>query len=460
VAGIGFELRKVIGKGGLGSFVQVAFSGIMIVAGPWLMSILGITLIQQFISKWVGDAALFTATVIYSFAWSMVLFGGLHLIYTRIVADLLFEKKESLASGALVFFLVLVAAASLAVSLPVYFVFNLKLPRPGLYRLAAGLLFLSINSVWILMIFMSLLKRYILILLIYAAGIGVAVILVPVLSPGLGLEGALLGFAAGHLVIALLLALLAFSSHHPKGVRRGWGYLKTYVSRFWLLMATGFFYSWAMWVDKIIFWFSEGELIEGTFFRLYTAYDMAVYIANLSMIPGLVYFVIASETRFYIQLRKFLLTLARGSFAEIQARKLKLLTGLRLTFWQQSLFQGIITFSLFILAPAISLLFAPGQIEANTMRIVIAGVFFHFLSLTVMNYHFYLEFYVHAFVTAGIFFAVNAAVTVLMVIGYAPLLPGVGYAIGGLASAAYSYVAIMITGKRIDRRILAKSSGV
>jgi uncharacterized membrane protein len=173
-----------------------------------------------------------------------------------------------------------------------------------------------------------------------------------------------------------------------------------------------------------------------------------------------VYFVIASETRFYIQLRKFLLTLARGSFAEIQRRKLKLLTGLRLTFWQQSLFQGIFTFSLFILAPAISLLFAPGQIEAYTMRIVIAGVFFHFLSLTIMNYHFYLEFYVHAFVTAGIFFVVNAAVTVLMVIGYAPLQPGVGYAIGGVTSAAYSYVAIMITGKRIDRRILAKSSGV
>ena len=460
MAGIGFELRKVIGKGGLGSFVQVAFSGIMIVAGPWLMSILGITLIQRFISNWVGNAELFTATVIYSFAWSMVLFGGLHIIYTRIVADLLFEKKESRASGVLVFFLVLVAAGSLAVSLPVYFIFDLRLPRPGLYRFAAALLFLSINVVWILMIFMSLLKRYTLILLIYAAGIAAAVILVLLLSPGLGLEGALLGFAVGHLVIVLLLALLAFGSHRPKGARLGWGYLKTYVSRYWLLMATGLLYGWSMWVDKIIFWFSKGELIEGTFFRLYAAYDMAVYVANLSMIPGLVYFVIASETRFYMELRKFLLTLARGSFAEIQRRKLRLLTGLRVTFWQQALFQAIFTFSLFILAPAISLLFAPGQVETPMMRIVIAGVFFHFLSLTVMNYHFYLEFYLHAFVTAATFFTVNASITALMAIGYLPLVPGAGYALGGLASAAYSYTAIMVTGRKIDRRILAKSSGV
>ena len=33
MAGIGFELRKAITKGGLGSFLKAAFSGIMIVAG-------------------------------------------------------------------------------------------------------------------------------------------------------------------------------------------------------------------------------------------------------------------------------------------------------------------------------------------------------------------------------------------------------------------------------------------
>jgi uncharacterized membrane protein len=42
VAGIGFELRKVINKGKLTESFGATLTGIMVVAGPWLMSILTI----------------------------------------------------------------------------------------------------------------------------------------------------------------------------------------------------------------------------------------------------------------------------------------------------------------------------------------------------------------------------------------------------------------------------------
>jgi uncharacterized membrane protein len=66
MAGIGFELRKVITKGGLGSFIKAAFSGVMIVAGPWLLSIVGITLIRQFIDRFAGGGMLCLPQRLYS----------------------------------------------------------------------------------------------------------------------------------------------------------------------------------------------------------------------------------------------------------------------------------------------------------------------------------------------------------------------------------------------------------
>ena len=69
MAGIGFELRKAISRGGLGSFLKAAFSGIMIVAGPWIMSIIGITAIQRLMGFAVEEAPEhFMGVVIYSYA--------------------------------------------------------------------------------------------------------------------------------------------------------------------------------------------------------------------------------------------------------------------------------------------------------------------------------------------------------------------------------------------------------
>lgn len=460
MAGIGFELRKVISKGGLGSFIKAAFSGVMIVAGPWLFSIVGITLIQRIIGNISGSGALFSATVIYSYAWSLIIFGGLHLIYTRIIADLLFLNKQSEASGSLVFFIAVIGAAALAISIPVYLSFNISVDNLALYRTAAILLFFTVNIVWVLMIFITLLRRFLLILFIYAAGIGLAVILVMLLSSRYGVAGSLFAFALGHLAIAVSLSLLAFLSYKPSAIAKGWNNLRSYISRFFMLFATGCFYNWAIWADKVIFWFSKGEVVAGTFFRLYEAYDLAVYMANLSMIPGLVYFVIISETGFYIQLRKFLLTLSKGTFADIQRRKRNLLKGVRTHVGRQTLFQAIFTVGLIFLAPAIAAIFEPGAVTAATVRIVLAGVFLHFLSLTVMNYHFYFEFFRHALILSFIFFAVNTGVSLLMVAELLPFIPGIGYTAGGLCSAIYAYAAIVVSGKKFERQILAKSSGV
>ena len=47
MAGIGFELKRVLRKGGLMRFLGVSLASTAVVAGPWLLSVLGIFLVQR-----------------------------------------------------------------------------------------------------------------------------------------------------------------------------------------------------------------------------------------------------------------------------------------------------------------------------------------------------------------------------------------------------------------------------
>lgn len=99
MAGIGFELRKLLKKDTLVGLLQAyAFAGI-IGSGPWVLSILGILIIGLLSSAVVVPSFLvtqFQTSVTYLIAISLVLSGGLQLGFTRFVSDRLFEGKDKI----------------------------------------------------------------------------------------------------------------------------------------------------------------------------------------------------------------------------------------------------------------------------------------------------------------------------------------------------------------------------
>jgi polysaccharide biosynthesis protein PelG len=460
MAGIGFELRKVIGKGGIGTFIKAAVSGIMIVAGPWILSVIGINIISTFMTPILGDMPYFRGVIIYCYAWSLFLFGGFHFLYTRIMADLLFVKKTDEAAGALVFFALFAFLISGAISVTAVFTFKLDFEYPNLFRAAAILLMTTVNVLWLIMIFISLLRWYGRILFVYTGGMAVALILVYLLGRAYGTSGALLGFALGHLLIVVLLGVLAFAENKPKSVFSNGRVFISYVKKHTLLFMTGFFYYWGIWIDKMVFWITRGEAIPGTFITLFADYDVAVYLANLTMIPGLVYFIIVSETEFYVLIRKFLVSLSSRTFTEIQKRKQNMLGGMYRGIRNQSLFQAMFTISLILFVPIFSRTAIGGLVEPIVLQITLIGVFFHLLFLTLMNYLFYMEFYLQACMTCFIFTAANAALAVISSLELIPFIPGASYCAAGILAAVYALSALGKRGKRLDRKILAEAAGV
>ena len=455
MAGIGFELRKAISKRGLGSFLKAAFSGMMIVAGPWLLSIIGITAIQRFMSFAVSEAPdHFLGVIIYSYAWSLFFFGGIQFIYTRMMADMLFVREEQDAAGALVFFLIPTLLLTIVISVIASTRIDAPVQFPLLFKAGIVLLFVSINAIWLFMIFISLLKWFTRILVIYTTGMTLSLLAIYALGLKWGAAGALAGYAFGQFAIAAFLALLSFTAYKPTNVLQNARKFIEYAKRFAALLSTGVIYYWGIWIDKMVFWFIRGERIPGTFISLFGNYDIAVYLANLTMIPGLVFFIISAETTFYVELRRFLVSLGRGTYASIQKRKLAVLTGVRKGVGSQSLFQGVISLVLILLAPAIAASF---ELEASTLRIVIAGVYIHLVYLTLMNFNFYLEFYRHTLIASVLFFGINLAGSLTSLPFLPTLAPGVSYLAGCVGASIYVGIGLFVSARRMDRIILSRA---
>ncbi len=455
MAGIGFELKKVIQKGNIGSFIKAAFSGIMIVAGPWIISIFTIIIIKRITSAAFSEAPqLFIAVIVYTYAFSLIIFGGFHYIYTRILADLMFVKENRKAASLLLLFSLAIGVISGGGAFLFLSFLEVQIAHILLFRISGAVLFAAVNIIWLLMLFISLVTWYGRILISYAVGMGIAIGAMFLLGQAFLTAGAVLGFAVGHVVITLLLFIIAFTNFPPLGLTAGSELIIPYIKKYKSLFLTGYFYYFGLWVDKIIFWVFFGKRIAGTMLTLYEPYDIAIYLCTLTMIPGLVYFTIFSEPTFYIYVKKFLLALTTSKLRTIRQRKYLMFKEMKQSLRDQSSFQAVITISCIILVPVIIRLF-PTILSVPVMLITLSGVFFHLLFLTSINLHFYLEFYRYTFYAALIFFIINAATALLIAFFGLTFLVGANYLISTAAAGLFSLGLLYREGKKVDRYILA-----
>ncbi len=454
MAGIGFELQRVLKQGGMTGVLKVALAGIIIVAGPWLISILGIFALSRFAGfALVEGGFLFTAAIVYSYAFSLFLFGGLHYIYTRYTSDLIYIKDDSRAFATLILSMIIIGVLSTFVAIAgVYFIKTDQVGNLLMYRIFAAILFVSINLIWLVMIFITLLKKYMTIFLVYILGMVLSFGAVYVLGKEYKLGGAMAGFSIGQVSILVMLLILIRRYIKPGNIFREMKPLGSYFKKYKFLLGAGIFYSAGIWIDKIALWYYSGSNVEGTYLVLFEHYDITVYFANLTLIPGLVYFMVFSETNFYVRLRRFLMKISTRTFTEIQEEKFGLLNTMKNSIREQSLFQGVITLGLIILAGSINKNFLGGLSSLITLRMVLAGVFFHLLFLTLLTFLFYLERYKEAFITQICFFSINFGGT-LYFAGISSPVYGAGYLLSGVLTSILSGLYLSRAIKTMDRRI-------
>lgn len=457
MAGIGFELKKLIQTRSLRGVLGAAFSGTLVVAGPWLVSAASLAAAQRLPFFASGGLALeFNGAMIWALALSICLSAPPLYIFVRLSSDLIYEGKRGEAASLLLKFELL----SALVSLPAGFCLAALLVEPGPgappLRLAFALLFVAVNLLWAAMMTASVIRKEGRILAAYAAGMAAMYALASRLGPREGAPGALLALASGYGLTALILVASILEALQYRPLPQALKRLVSYARRYRRLAFSGGLYAAATWADKAVLALFHGAASPGTRFLVNPGYDGAYYYANLALIPGLVYFTIVTETEFDLGLKRFMTYLGRRRQPEIEAEKARLVRDTGLSIAAQTGFQAAVAAALALLAPFAAPLLG---FEASVFTRLLGATLFQLVFLTAFNILFYLELYRDAALSALLFLALNLGLSVAAASLRSPALEGYPYLAACVASSAAATALAFRGLRRFDRIVFLRASG-
>jgi uncharacterized membrane protein len=442
MAGVGFKLNKYFGEKDLLGNIKGCLYSVVISSGPWLISVLAIACISGFAQNNLNGDELFTlrATISYTFAFSLVFFGIIEMPITRYLADKLYVKDSSSFKS----LYTLIVVASVIVGSFTGGIFYSFFDYPVLTKVTNIAFFISVFSIWVAMVFLSAAKYYTQIVLSFLVG-GVISILIGVLAGELyGLRGYIFGFTVGQMSIALLLTVLLFIEFDGKDYF-SLDFL-TYFRKYYKLILVGLFYYSGIWIDKVIFWFSEhGKNVEGLFFtNLY--YDTSMFLAYISIVPSMAIFLVKVETDFYKKYLYYFTSIDKKATLDILDESAsEIIDSLRNTLSQLLKMQIFITLSVWYFAPQILESMRLPSMHLAIFKYGVIGALLQSLFLILNIVQLYFGAYSTVMMNYFIFVSTNATfslITVTMGFEY----HGMGYALSCLCTLIATYLTL-------DRRL-------
>lgn len=447
MAGIGFELRKLLLPGSYTGIMRAYFYAGVISCGPWIISILSIILLNLLLSPIVTteERTLFSTTITHCYAIALILTGALQFVLNRYAADKISEGKKHRVFPSCVAALVLTAFISGAIGVSL---FGFLTRETVIYKVGAIGLLVYVSLIFIASNYLSVLRKYRSVVIGFLLGYALACFAAWIGARELGISGALHGFALGHL---LLLSVLLWNLQRQIGGSReiaSWEFLGHF-RKFPQLALCGLFYNLGIWVDKILFWwFSQQNIRVSGFMHASIAYDMSIYLSLLSIVPGLAVFFLRLETSFDESYQRFFKsTNEGGTLAEIVAAKRDMVATLRVGFSQLIAVQGIVTLSLLIFAERIGTLTGIGAIQTGIFRVTLVGAFLLILFLSMLTILFYLDDRKGALLCTMIFAFGNAGLSFLSLLANEAWY-GFGFVV---AAGAAMFVAALRVNYRIAR---------
>lgn len=319
MAGIGFQLRRLFDREGLlGRIHAISFASLVTV-GPMLSCMLAVVAVHWML---VAEGApyfsreLFQAGTAYAFAFSFIVSGPFSMLYTRLVSDLLYEKKyDTLLTT---FYSSLRWTLSCALLPAVVFV--LWAPLDLADKIPLVVLYMEMVVIWMAVVYISAMKAYKQVAFAFFSGMALAVLAiwlyVRVNDQNVTASWIVGGLAFGFFVTTALLLWGIERFFRTPEPDSSFSFSREF-RRYPSLFAIGFFISFSMFEHQFAQWILNGEWLADTF-RLAPQYDVAVYYAVLSVFPTLIWFVVSVETAFYPKFRQYYDSiLGQGTIHEI-----------------------------------------------------------------------------------------------------------------------------------------------
>ena len=415
MAGIGFELRKLLRKDNyLGVLQAYSYAG-LISAGPWVISILGI-LVLGLISLAVVENTVhisqFQTSVTYLISTSLVFSGLFQLGFTRYVADELFrEKTENVIpnfNGLMLMYTCIMGLISYPLS------FYLFSEQTLLYRLLMPSTFILLCNIWLATTLLSGLKQYKSVLIVFALGYGTTII-TGFLLRHFSLDGLLFSFFLGHFVL-LSGILFAIDAHYATNKLIDFDFLfskKVYRS----LIFAGFLFNLGIWIDKYVFWFmpQTGQRVIGPLHSS-IIYDLPIFLAYLAIIPGMAVFLVRMETDFVEYYHKFYDAIRDGgTLSQIRDMHSEMVMTAKQGIFEIIKIQTLTVLFVFIAGPALLRLLHISPLFLSLFYVDVVAVSLQVVMLGLLNVFFYLDKRYKTVILTLLFFILNLVFSIVSI---------------------------------------------
>jgi uncharacterized membrane protein len=435
MAGIGFSLDKLGRQGGYSGLLQKYGAAGVISCGPWLLSVFSMLLIGALGRGLTADASTierFQVCVTWSFALSLILSGPLQLQLTRFIADRVYARRTDEIVPNLLSALALMSSIAGAVAALASPWFG---EEPLGFRLLAAISFITLCNVWLMVGVLTGLRRHLAVLGVFGAGYAVTVAAALLLSR-FGLIGLIGGFALGQAVL-LILGLRLIDSELESGTSISWDFIKPRELRLDLL-AIGLLYNLSIWVDKALFWFDPdtSRRVRGS-----DVYDLPIFLAYLTIVPGMAVFLVRVETDFAARHAAFYAAVRDGApLLVIEGLCERMTDAARRAISDLVQVQGLTVLACIGLGPWLLGLFGISELHLPLFYVDTLGVGMQVMLLTATSVLFYLDRRREVAIVTGLLFVINWVATwVSRELG--PMFYGYGF---GLAMTVTSIAAIVM----------------
>ncbi|MCG7569646.1 MULTISPECIES: exopolysaccharide Pel transporter PelG [Pseudoalteromonas] len=437
MAGIGFELRRILKKNTLLSYLEAYGLAAVVGSGPWVLSILALMIIGMISIGRVFPNTLiiqYLVLVTYMMAGSLILSGMFQLLLTRFISDRLFEGKDHKVTPNLLGCMLLVSALGTAIGIAV--LANTSLDAAVKMALLCG--FVVLCNLWLIIVFLSGMKQYYRIVATLAIGYTLMV-LASWLLPPYGILGLLMIFAACQGLITFVL-LFFILRNYSAGSLIAFQFLNR-KQAFYSLALCGLLYNLGVWVDKFVFWLHpEVSFAVIDMFRASYIYDLPIFIAYLAIIPGMAVFMLHMETDFAASNERFYQTVREGGTLEsVYLLKDQMVLHCKDSLYQIFKVQGITLALLLLWSEEILTLLKIDLAYLHLLYVDLVGVSLQVILMAILNVMFYLDKRYQATALVTVMTLANLMLTELS-IQLGPEVYGYGFALAMLISTVLGLV--------------------
>jgi uncharacterized membrane protein len=190
----------------------------------------------------------------------------------------------------------------------------------------------------------------------------------------------LTGYNIGLTIIVFLLAARVFAEYPYQ--LTGHFSTRPFWRKYGELALAGIFFHAAFWVDKWIMWFAPEASTPASHMPVFAAYDAAMLIASLTMLPALALFVLSIESNFFSHYRRFYTQIMKHA----PLRRIRRLhAAVANTIFESTrnlvILQGVVAFLVLMLAPQIVDTLNLTTLSISILRLGVLGCFFQALTL-------------------------------------------------------------------------------